>query len=52
MMGFTPQQVRAMTLAQFGACVQGWNRANGAAPGPDAPSIAEFEAAKRAHGDA
>ena len=34
MIGFTPAQVREMTLEDFDACVEGWNRAQGAGPPP------------------
>ncbi|MGE0845842.1 MAG: hypothetical protein AB7L41_06200 [Flavobacteriaceae bacterium] len=40
-----------MSLYQFAACVDGWNRSQGGET-TEAPSIEEFEAAKRAHGDA
>ena len=33
-MGFTPAQVREMTLEDFDACVEGWNRAQGVGPPP------------------
>lgn len=34
-MGFTPRDVREMTLDEFDACVTGWNRAQGVGPAPD-----------------
>lgn len=49
-MGFSPDQVGRMSLFQYAACVDGWNKAQN----PDAvdpPSADEFEAAKAAHGD-
>lgn len=41
-----------MSLWQFAACIDGWNRANGGPSRPEPPSLEEFEAMKRAHGDA
>lgn len=42
-----------MTLWQFAACVDGYNRANvvEGGGGVEHPSVDEFLAAKRAHGD-
>lgn len=34
-MGFTPAEVRVMTLDELNACVAGWNRAQGTGPAPD-----------------
>lgn len=34
-MGFTPREVREMTLDEFDACVTGWNRAQGTGPAPE-----------------
>lgn len=50
-MGFTPQQVGAMSLYQWAACVDGWNRAQNPEGAITAPSAQEFEAVKRLHGD-
>lgn len=44
-MGFTPEQVGRMSLFQFAACVDGFNRANGGEDGPQAPTDEEFRAA-------
>lgn len=41
-----------MTLGQFLACLDGWNRAHGAPEKPGAPSDEEFEAMKANMGDA
>lgn len=41
-----------MSLWQFAACVDGWNKVHGGDRGPEPPTPEEFEAAKRAHGDA
>lgn len=48
-MGFTPQQIGAMSLFQYAACVDGWNASQSDAVDP--PGAQEFEAVKRAHGD-
>jgi hypothetical protein len=48
-MGFTPQQVGAMGLYQYAACVDGWNTAQGGGE-LAAPTDEEFEAAKQEHG--
>jgi hypothetical protein len=42
-MGFTPQQVDAMSLWQFGACIDGWNRSQGGDEDVDPPTAEEFE---------
>ncbi|MDO5658287.1 MAG: hypothetical protein Q4G36_08195 [Paracoccus sp. (in: a-proteobacteria)] len=34
-MGFTPREVREMTLDEFDACVAGYNRAQGTGPAPE-----------------
>jgi hypothetical protein len=39
-----------MSLWQFSACVEGWNKANGDGR-PDAPTDDEFDAAVAALGD-
>ena len=41
-MGFTPQQVGAMTLWQMTACIDGYKRANGGEPEAKPPSADEF----------
>jgi len=38
-MGFTPREVDQMSVGEFVACVDGWNRANGG------------ESKKKRHGD-
>ena len=48
-MGFTPQQVNAMTFWELHCAGQGWMRANGVAPKVSAPSDEEFEAAIARH---
>lgn len=48
-MSFTPQQVGRMSLYQFAACVDGFNRANRADGGAQAPTDDEFRAALAAH---
>lgn len=50
-MGFTPQQVGAMSFYQYAACVDGINKAYGGSA-VEAPTDDEFLAAKEAHGDA
>lgn len=40
-----------MSLYQFAACVDGYNKAHSTEDQIQAPTAAEFEAAKRAHGD-
>lgn len=40
-MGYTPQQVNAMSVQEFSACVDGWNKAHGDGM-PDPPSVEEF----------
>lgn len=42
-MGFTPQQVRLMSLWDLGQAWAGWKRANGAKDVPKGVSDAEFE---------
>jgi hypothetical protein len=42
-MGFAPQQVDAMSLWQFAACVEGWNRANGGEDEVEPPTAEEYE---------
>lgn len=51
-MGFAPSQIGAMSLWEYAACVDGFNRAHGGKQRPPPPSDEEFEAMKRAHGDA
>jgi hypothetical protein len=41
-MGFTPQQVDAMTLGQFTACIDGWNAAQGG-DDVEAPTDDEYD---------
>lgn len=48
-MGFTPQEVGKMSLYQFAACVDGFNKANSTEI--DAPTAEEFKRAKEAFGD-
>lgn len=43
-MGFTPAQVDEMTMWQFAACVEGYNRAHGDNK-PQPPSEEEFDTA-------
>lgn len=50
-MGFTPQETGKMSLYQFAACVDGFNKANSVEDQIGAPTDAEFRAAKEAHGD-
>jgi hypothetical protein len=47
-MGFRPADVDAMSLWQFAACVDGWNRAHGAKDGPGAMSDEDFAQALEA----
>ncbi|AGT08351.1 hypothetical protein JCM7686_1249 [Paracoccus aminophilus JCM 7686] len=42
-LGYRPLDVREMTLDEFGACVAGWNRAQGTGPAPDL-SDADYDA--------
>jgi hypothetical protein len=42
-MGFTPAQVNDMSLWEFTACVDGWNRAHGDNK-PEPPSDEEYDA--------
>lgn len=44
MIGWTPQQVDAMSLWEFTAAVSGWIKANAPEEKPEAPSDAEFDA--------
>jgi hypothetical protein len=48
-MSFTPDQVGRMSLYQFSACVDGFNRANGDKPRP--PTDEEYYASLRELGD-
>jgi len=41
-----------MSLWEFAACVDGYSRANGGGSSLQPPTDEEFEAMKRAHGDA
>ncbi|EJW12732.1 hypothetical protein A33M_1702 [Rhodovulum sp. PH10] len=41
-----------MSLWQLAACVDGWNKTHSASAKPEPPSEEEFDAMKRAHGDA
>lgn len=51
-MSFTPGQVGRMSLYEFSACVDGFNKANSPEGGkPAAPSDAEYAAALAAHDD-
>lgn len=50
-MGFSPQQVGAMSLYQYAAVVDGWNEAHGSDAAGQAPSAEEFAMAKLMHGD-
>jgi len=47
--GFTPEQVNAMTFWELQCAVKGWMKANGATPKTMAPSDEEFEAAIMRH---
>jgi hypothetical protein len=40
-----------MSLWKYAAMVDGWNKAHGGAAKPEPPTAAQFEAAKRLHGD-
>lgn len=42
-MGFTPDQVGAMSLWQFTTCAQGYAQSQAVEAEPEAPSDAEFE---------
>lgn len=44
-MGFSPEQVGRMSLFQFAACVDGFNKANSPDDAPEAPTDDEFKAA-------
>lgn len=50
-MGFTPQQVGRMSLYQFAACVDGFNKMNSTEEMVDPPTDEEFKLAKALHGD-
>jgi hypothetical protein len=50
-MGFAPEQVGRMSLYQFAACVDGFNRANSGEDSLEPPGDEEFLAMKAAHGD-
>jgi hypothetical protein len=39
-----PDRVDACSIWQFAAAVDGWNRVHGAAPKPEPPTDAEFDA--------
>lgn len=41
-----------MSLYQFAACIDGWNKANDPDESVTAPSAEEFLMAKQLHGDA
>lgn len=43
-MGFSPQQIAAMSLWQYYAASAGWKRANSPSPGPAFPTLAEHTA--------
>jgi hypothetical protein len=43
-MGFSPDQVDRMSFWQFRACIDGFNKANGAEEAIPPPTDAEFEA--------
>lgn len=43
-MGFSPDQVDRMTFWQMGACIAGFNKANGGEEKIPAPTDAEFDA--------
>ncbi len=49
-MHFTPQQVDAMSLYQFAACVDGLNDVNGGGPKTEPPTNDEFDAMLERHG--
>lgn len=42
-MGFTPQQVGAMSFWQFAACVDGYNLANGGEETIEPPTREEYD---------
>jgi hypothetical protein len=48
-MGFTPDQVWAMSLWEFMAAWSGWRRANGSAPETQAPSPEDHAAMLARH---
>jgi hypothetical protein len=41
-MGFSPRQVDEMSLWEFAACTDGFNRAHGGDEKPEPPTEAEF----------
>ena len=43
-MGFPPREVKLMTMWEYMACVQGWNRANGGATGGSQMSDEDYDA--------
>jgi hypothetical protein len=49
--GFSPEQVGRMSLFQFAACVDGFNAAHSPDSVTEAPTVEEFIAAKKLHGD-
>jgi len=50
-MGFTPNEVSAMSVAEYLAAVDGWNRANGASTGAPRPmSASEYHDLLVRHG--
>lgn len=49
-LGYTPADVDACSFWQFGECVEGWKKANGAADNVKPPSDLEFEALLERHG--
>lgn len=50
-MGFSPQQIGKMSLFQFAACVDGFNKANSTEETVDPPTDEEFEAAMALHAE-
>lgn len=49
-MNYTPEQVGQMSLYQFAAVVEGFNKANGGGDSTEAPSDDEFDAMLERHG--
>jgi hypothetical protein len=45
-MGFAPREIDAMTFAEFEACVDGYNRANGGKSGPKEMTESEMDEAE------
>lgn len=43
-MGFPPREVKLMTMWEYMACVQGWNRANGGETGGSQMSDEDYDA--------